>query len=171
MNGNFNRAAFILPEKENHNMKKLFLRSLPVALLGAMMMTGTAQAVDPEDAIEYRQGVFKAFSWNFGPMAGMAQGEIPFNEEMFLERADQLARLADMPWQGFTEGSDLGETDAMMEVWEDQETWEQKIADFEEEVSRMTALIDEGADEMQLRRQAGEIGQSCKACHDSFRAD
>ncbi|WP_018935613.1 cytochrome c [Thioalkalivibrio sp. ALJ24] len=150
-------------------MKKYLLRSLPVALLGALMMTGTAQAVDPEDAIEYRQGVFKAFSWNFGPMAGMAQGEIPFNEEMFLQRADQLARLADMPWQGFTEDSDLGDTDAKMEVWEDADTFEQKIEEFKEEVAALEALIDEGAEEMQLRRQAGNIGQSCQACHDSFR--
>lgn len=147
---------------------KTITRTL-IAGLALTLAAGTVSAADPEDAIDYRQGVFQVFKWNMGPLGAMAQGDIPFDQELAARHAEQLNRVADMPWQGFTEGSDMGDTDAMPEVWMNREAFDEKAADFEQASARLVQVITEEAGERDIRRQIGAVGQSCKACHDDFR--
>ncbi|MGM0676242.1 c-type cytochrome [Ectothiorhodospira marina] len=140
-----------------------------IAGLALTLTAGAVSAADPEDAIDYRKGVFQVFKWNMGPLGAMAQGDIPFDREMAGQRAEQLDRVADLPWQGFIEGSDMGDTDAMPEVWMNREAFDEAASEFEQASARLAQLITEEASERDIRRQIGAVGQSCKACHDDFR--
>ena len=55
-------------------MKRLLLASLLVACSSLFAGSAFAQA-KPEDAIKYRQGVYRVIGWNFGPMAAMVKGD------------------------------------------------------------------------------------------------
>jgi len=53
-------------------MKRLLAALLLTAC--SSLFTGAAFAqAKPEDAIKYRQGVYRVIGWNFGPMAAMAK--------------------------------------------------------------------------------------------------
>ena len=69
-------------------MKKLVLLGLATALT-SISLTAAAE-VKPFEAIEYRQGIFKAIKWNFGPMGAMVKGKTEFNAEQFNKNAERL---------------------------------------------------------------------------------
>ncbi|SFM30640.1 Cytochrome c556 [Ectothiorhodospira mobilis] len=135
------------------------------------LSASAVQAVEPKEAIEYRQAVFEVFKWNMGPLGAMAQGKMPFDREKAALYAQQLNRVADMPWQGFVEGSDMGDSEALAEVWTDREGFESKASDFEQAAATLAELVQSEAPEGDIRRQIGAVGQSCKACHDHYRED
>src|SRR5210317_1724988 len=96
------------------SLKKVVLTTLSCALLAAPL----AQADRAEDAIEYRQGVFKAYGWHFGAMGAMVRGKVDYDAQQFSHHANQLAALTRMPLEGFIDGSDMGDTAAKSELWE-----------------------------------------------------
>ncbi|MFP4080490.1 MAG: c-type cytochrome [Ectothiorhodospira sp.] len=143
------------------------------AIAGTLLAltAGAVQAVEPEDAIEYRQGVFEVFKWNMGPLGAMAQGEMPFDRDKAALHAEQLNRVADLPWQGFIEGSDTGDSESLAEVWTDRQGFDEKASDFEQAAATLAELVESEAPEGEIRRQIGAVGESCKACHDGYRQE
>lgn len=147
-------------------MKKLALVTLAsTLLLGAV----NVQADDIEDAIEYRQGIFTAYKWYFGPMGAMVKGDMPYDQAEFTRRAEQLAHLAPMPEEGFVEGSAEG-SDALPEIWEEMD---QFSAGFDKLETTTAALVEASlsGDMDQIKPAFGAVAKSCKGCHDNFRAD
>ncbi|SEP73115.1 Cytochrome c556 [Ectothiorhodospira magna] len=142
------------------------------ALIAGLILTlaaGTAWAVDPEDAIEYRKAVFQVFKWNMGPMGAMAQGDRPFDREELAKYAEQMARTADLPWQGYVDGSDVGNTASRPEVWTDRARFDAMARDFETQANRLLDVVNSDANERQIRMEIGRLGQTCRTCHDDFR--
>jgi cytochrome c556 len=127
-----------------------------------------AQSVKPEDAIKYRQGVLRAIGWNFGPMGAMVKGEIPFDKAKFARNAERVAVLSPMPWEGFTPGTESGETRAKPEIWLDMEKYK-KLAEKTEAEAKKLAEVAKTGDEAGMKAQFNEVAKSCKACHDDFR--
>jgi cytochrome c556 len=84
------------------------MRPLTVALLLAAcctFLTGIAAAqVKPEDAIKYRQGVYRVMGWNFGPMVAIAKGEKPYDAAAFARHAEIVAFMSKLPLEGFIPG-------------------------------------------------------------------
>ncbi|MCG5512918.1 c-type cytochrome [Ectothiorhodospira shaposhnikovii] len=142
------------------------------ALIAGLVLTlaaGTAWAVEADDAIEYRKAVFQVFKWNMGPMGAMAQGDRPFDREVLAKHAEQMARTADLPWQGYVDGSDLGDTASKPEVWTNRARFDELARNFEAQAARLLEVVNSDAGEREIRMEIGRLGQACRTCHDDFR--
>jgi cytochrome c556 len=147
------------------------VRSLAVVTLTlALTVTGTAVAVTVDDAIKYRKSVYQVIKWNFGPMGAMVKGEMPFDAEAFARHAERVAALSGMPLEGFIPDSDLGDTTAKSEIWQQWDTFKSRMQDFETEAAKL-AEVARGGDEKAIRAQFGATAKTCKACHDDFRME
>jgi cytochrome c556 len=135
----------------------LFITSAQVAL-----------AQKPEQAIKYRRGVFAVIGWNFGSMAAMVKGKKPYNAEEFARNAEIVAFMSKLPLEGFTPGSESGDTKAKPEIWLEMEDFKAKLEKMQQEVTALEKVAKTG-DLEAAKSQLGEAGQACKACHDKFR--
>lgn len=146
-------------------MKKIVLIGT-VALFSFSSLTAFANP-KPQDAIEYRQGIFKAFKWNFGPMADMVRGKTEFNAEEFSKRAHKLQELSSMPIEGFVTGSYAG-SNTLPVIEKEWNTFVEKMTSFEQAANKLASAADTG-DLNQIRTAFGDAGKGCKGCHDQFR--
>jgi cytochrome c556 len=85
-------------------MKRLLLASLLVACSSLFAGSAFAQAKS-EDAIKYRQGVYRVMGWNFGPMAAMVKGDRPYDAAAFARYAEIVAHMSKLPLEGFVPGA------------------------------------------------------------------
>ncbi len=128
----------------------------------------TAIAAKPEDAINYRQGVFSAVKWHFGTMGEVVKGKQDYDAEDFARRADIVAQLSKLPLEGFVAGSYEGETDALPAIEENWDQFEGGMNKFIETADALAAAAKTG-DMDQIRPALGEVGKTCKGCHDNFK--
>lgn len=147
-------------------MKKLILLGLATALTSISLTV--AADVKPEEAIEYRQGVFQTFKWNFGPMAAMVKGKTEFNAEVFNQNADRLVQLSSMPWEAFIAGTYEKKTAALPKIEQNMSEFNEKIERFESAIANL-ATAAKTNDMKKIGPAFGKAGQSCKSCHDQFK--
>lgn len=145
---------------------KRVLSFLLVAIFVSVAQHALAQK--PEDAIKYRQGVFRVIGWNFGSMAAMAKGKKPYNAEEFARNAEIVAFMSKLPLEGFTPGSETGDTKAKPEIWLDMEDFKAKLEKMQQEVMALEKVAKTGNFDAS-KDQLGEAGQACKDCHDKYR--
>jgi cytochrome c556 len=148
-------------------MKRMTIASLLVVCSTLFAASAFAQA-KPEDAIKYRQGVYRVIGWNFGPMAAMAKGERPYDAAAFARHAEIVAYMSKLPLEGFVPGSENGDTKAKPEIWLDMEDFKAKLEKMQAEASKL-AQVAQGGDFNAAKAQLGETGKACKACHDKYR--
>ena len=96
---------------------KLKTLSLALGLALCAALPASAQFGKSEDAIKYRQGALFVMSQNFGRVAAMANGRMPFDAKVAAESAAVAAYVGRLPWAAFTPDSDLGNTKAKPEIW------------------------------------------------------
>ncbi|HEY7377932.1 MAG TPA: cytochrome c [Steroidobacteraceae bacterium] len=124
-----------------------------------------------EQAIKYRQSVYKVILWNFGPMAGMVQGKIPYDATDFAKRAERVATMAPMLLEGYPQGSNTdAPTRAKPEVWQNFDEFTKLMHNMEDKAAALASVAKEGNLD-KSRAAVGELGDACKACHDKFRAE
>ncbi len=143
----------------------------PLSLLFAalfMCSTQYALAQKPEQAIKYRRGVYSVIGRNFGSMASMVKGKKPYDAAVFARNAEIVAFMSMLPLEGFTPGSDTGDTKAKPEIWENMDDFEAKLEKMQQEVRALAKVANTG-DFNAAKSQLGEAGEACKACHDKYR--
>lgn len=149
---------------------------LGVAIVGGVIAAVGGRAVAQERetpgerAVEYRQSLMTVLAGNFGPVIAMATGRMPFNAALATKDADRAAFIATMAADAFPAISNgAGKTKAKPNIWTDQ-------ADFQTHMQQMidrTAALQTAAksgDEAGIKTAANAVGESCKGCHDKFRA-
>ena len=152
------------------------VRILMAAALLAALTAAVAQEKPPskaEQAIKYRQSVYKVILWNFGPVAAMAQGKIPYDAAEFARRAERVATMAPMLLEGYPEGtaSEPGiKTRARPEIWENKAEFEKLMHDMENKTAALATVAKEG-DFDKSKAAFGDAAGACKACHEKFRTD
>ncbi len=140
-----------------------------MGLAGALAMASTvAVAVKPEDAIDYRQGVFQAIKWHFGTMGAMVKGKMDYDADDFTRRAEIVSQLSHLPWEGFVEGSYSGDTDALPAIADNWDKFEGGSNMLMEKTAALVTAAKTG-DMDQIRPAFGEVGKTCKGCHDNFK--
>ena len=139
-------------------------------VLASLLTSPAALADKTEDAIQYRQAVFQTLAWQFSPMGAMVKGKQDYDAEEFRTRAERLALLAQMPWEGFIAGSYDGDTDALSKIESDRAGFDKRA---EALMTQSRALADAAAsqDLDALRSQFVETAKTCKGCHQQYRAD
>ena len=146
------------------------MKKVRVVLLAAaaLAIPATAQQMKVEDQVKYRRAAYNVIALNFGSLGAMAQDKKPFNKDEAARNADIVSILATTPKGFFGEGTDK-DTKAKPEIWT-------KRADFDAKMDKMVAeaqklpAVARGGDTAAFKKQVGDTGAACKACHDDYRA-
>ena len=127
--------------------------------------------IRPEKVIRYRQSAMDMIGWNFSPLGAMVKGKTPFDAKEFSRRADRLEWLGPQLLEGFSKGSDTGaETDAKAEIWTAFEDFQARLDDYVNESKKLAEVARNGS-EADMKEQFKKTAESCKACHDKYRAE
>jgi cytochrome c556 len=142
--------------------------------VAAVVLAGVAASAHaqfkPEEAIAYRQGIFKAQRWNLVQMGAMVQGKVPYDQQAFLMRAQRLQQLSTMAWEGFGPGTDSGApTKARPEIWSNPSGFKQAHDAFQAETPKLVAAAQSGNLD-QIKPVFQGVIKTCDNCHDNFRS-
>lgn len=151
-------------------MKKI--AALALALSAAVLAApAAAQSFQkPEDAVKYRKSSFTVLAAHFGPLGAMASGRAPYNAQVASRSADVILVASTLPWAGFVEGSDKGDTRAKPEIWSESAKFKDAGDKMQAEMVKLAAAAKTGNLD-NLMAAFGPVAATCKACHDNFRKD
>lgn len=140
-------------------------------VLAVLALPATAQNKQAEQAIKYRQAAYTVLGTNFGIAAAMATGKMPYDAKAFQTRVDRTAYMATIVPETFGPGTDAGApTKAKKEIWTSQAEFQKLMKDMQDKTAAL-AVAAKSNDLEKIKPAFGAAGQSCKACHDKFKAD
>ncbi len=151
-------------------MKRSLSSILIAAAALATALPAAAQFAKPEDAIKYRKGAFTVMAAHFGRVAGMAQGKIPFDAKVAAQNAEVATFMSTLPFAGFGPGTDKGETRAKPEIWAEMDKFNAGAKKMQDEMAKLNAAA-KGGNLDAIKAAAGEVGKTCKGCHDDYRKE
>jgi len=149
-------------------------KNLNILLVAAALSVSSISIADEaEDAIEARQGYYQVARHNMGGLVAMAKGDVEYDAEqaaIYAENLDILTQLKnETMWPEGTSKEDMpGKTRALAKIWTTYPEIAEKSKDWKEAVARLAVSAGNGLDA--LRADIGAVGDSCKACHEEFRA-
>jgi cytochrome c556 len=151
-------------------MKKVLLSLLAAAGFVASV-PAQAQFAKPEDAIRYRQSAYVLMGNHMGRINNQLKADKP--DLAAIQRSAAVIDFAStLPGEGYIVGSETGGTPptrAKPEIFKDPKVKEIG-SKMREEVVKLNTVA-KGGDIAAIRAQFGEVGKSCKACHDNYRKD
>jgi cytochrome c556 len=121
-----------------------------------------------EKAISYRQSGFQMMAWHFKPMGAMVQGKSEWDLALFQKHASAVAALAPLPINGFIADSDMGDTHAKGEIWENWDDFSEKMQALVAETAAL-AKTASGGDKDAIKDQFIKTAGTCKSCHKKYR--
>jgi cytochrome c556 len=131
-----------------------------------------AFAQDFEGHIQARQGMFRINAINIGIIGNMAKGDTEYDAEAAQTAADTLVAVSQInPLVLFPEGSSneaVENTRALPAIWGNLGDFGEKWADFGEAALALQEVAANGQEA--LGPALGPLGNSCKSCHDEYRA-
>lgn len=136
----------------------------------AAAFPAAAQFAKPEDAVKYRKGAFTVMAAHFGRVAAMANGRIPFDAKAAAENAEIAMMVSKLPFAGFIDGTDKGETRAKPEIWTEQDKFKAAATKMQDAMEKLNVAARSGNVDT-LKAAAGTVGQACKGCHDTYRKE
>jgi cytochrome c556 len=148
-------------------MKKLNALIVAAATL-VSAAPAMAQFAKPDDAIKYRKSALFVMQQNFGRVAAMAAGKAPFDAKLAAESSEVAAYMSKLPWAGFVEGSDKGDTKAKPQIWAEKAKFNEYAEKMQAEMAKLDAAAKTGNLDS-IKAAVGAVGGSCKTCHDAFR--
>ena len=149
------------------------LAALALAATAAVGLAAVAHAQQNRAAqqIKYRQAVYTVLGTQFGIMGAMAQGRAPWDAKAFATAADRAAFISTVAPDTFPPGSESGApTEAKPEIWRNQEEFGRMMRDLQDK-TRALAVAAKSGDQNAAKAALGAAGQTCKACHDRYKAD
>jgi cytochrome c556 len=148
-------------------------RILALAAL-ALVAAGTVQAQgskEAEQAIAYRKAAYTVLYNNFGPLGAMATGKMPYDAKLFQSRAERVAFMATITPDVFPAVSKSGApTKAKPEIWDNQAEFTKLMKDLTDKTAALAVASKSGSLDT-IKPAFGAAAQTCKACHDKFKAD
>lgn len=138
-----------------------------IAALVTFSAPTLAQQFKPADQIKYRQSAMQVLQRNAGILNAMAKGDVPYNKETATASAELINLLAKQVGTGFAPGSESGApTRADMKVWSDASGFKAVNDKF---IAASAKLAAANGDLNGIKAALGDLGQSCKGCHDDYR--
>jgi len=151
-------------------VKTLLKFTICLVFIALSFAIADAQFSKPEDAIKYRQAVMFLMSQHFGRMGAMVKGQIPYDKAIFTHNARVVEMLSRLPWEAFmVPGTDKGKTALKASAFEEKAQFQEHAQALEVNTAKLLSVAETG-DLSAGKDQFGEVGKSCKACHDRFRS-
>ncbi len=146
-----------------------------IALCSAMLATLSApvMAEEPfEDEIDARQGYYQMVKFNFGVLGAMVKGKKDYDAEAATTAANNILTLSklnnSMLWPKGSDNSQLDNTNAKPEIWENFADVKEKQGNWVAAVEKLASEAGNGPDA--LKKSFGPVGKSCKSCHNDYKA-
>lgn len=151
-------------------MKK-FVACAALGLLSLTATTLTSAEMDVEDAIYYRQAGYGFMSWNMGKIKAQTIDEsVPFNKDQMIAAANVIAAVANSGMGAlYPAGSDKGDTKLKPEFFQNMDEVGKIARNFNLAANELAKVAQTG-DKAAIANAFGEVGKTCKACHEKFRA-
>jgi cytochrome c556 len=147
--------------------KRLLLAGVAFALSAGVAQTALAQA-KPETLVKQRQSAMTLQGKYFGPLAGMAQGKVPYNADTVAMNSAFLDALSRMPWDGFAESTKGEKSHALPAIWSEGAKFKTAQDNFQNAVQNLVK-VSRGGDEAAQKAAIGGVGKTCGGCHQDFR--
>ena len=145
------------------------MRVIQALTLGAALLATTAAAsfAGDADVVKYRQKNMEIMSAHMNSIAAIVKGDVT-NKDQLEAHAKGLSAAAVMAPGAFKTQAQTSESTAKPDVWAD---WAKVEAGFESLRTKADALAVAAAagDQAAIGAAVGDIGKSCKSCHDNFR--
>ena len=144
-------------------------------ILAVSTLSGTAlaqgQPTPAEKLLKYRKALYQAIVFNVGPMGAMAADKMPFNSADFATRASRVADLTPMLAESYApETQGVANSKLKPEAWQNRADFDAKMKDLVD-TSAALAQVAKGGDPAKSKAAFFDMANSCKACHDKYKAD
>jgi cytochrome c556 len=149
-------------------MKRKLVAATVVASVAAAWLVAAVAQVKPEILVKQRQAAMTLQGKYFGPLAGMAQGKLPYDANIVQRNAGYLDVLDKMPWDGFDPSTKNVKSAALPAIWSEPAKFKDAQERLQSEVSRLVS-VSKGGDEGAVKAQVGAVGKACGNCHENFR--
>lgn len=156
-------------------MNKKLIAAACTCVVMATSVVAVAADGPHDKAIEARQAMFKTYGFNVGVLGAMAKGKMEYNATLASEAAANLEAAANfgqsMYWPAGSDSETAGNAKnrALAKIWEDFEGVNEKSQALKDAAANMSLEAGNGLDA--LRGAMGDVGKSCKGCHDAYRAE
>lgn len=143
-------------------------------VLSAAASTPVLAQMSVEDQIETRKAAFEFAAWNMGKIKAQAvEDSVAYSQQQMIAAANAIAAVANSglgalfgPGTGMDQADD---TKLKPEFFEQPDKAREVAVKFAQEATKLQTVAATG-DKAALARQFSAVGQTCKGCHDSFRA-
>lgn len=149
-------------------MKPIYRGVVALSLVCAVAWPALGQDRKSEQAIKHRRAAFTLMSTYFSRLLQTVEGDRPFDPRRVRSDAQMVEMLSRLPWEGFTPGSEQGDTRAKDDIWLDEAQFKKLGADLEARTSALTLAANTG-DIKKLRQAFEQTRDVCTACHNEFR--
>lgn len=142
------------------------------AVFSVLMLAACGGGGEPGGAAkgplsEARTTAFKSMMPNFSSMGKMVKGDEPYDVEKFKAAAAVFAEESKKPFEHFQKDAQ-GDGDTLPVTWEKPEAFRAEQEKFHAAVAELNAQAQTGNLEA-IKTAYGNVGASCKSCHDTFR--
>jgi len=156
-------------------MRYVLKLTVAATFLATTLCASAADKGPHDDAIKGRQAMFQTYSFNMGILSGMAKEKVEYNADIASEAAANLLAAANFGqssmWPAGSDSETAGNAKnrALPAIWE---TYP-KIVEKGDALKSAAAVMAEqaGGGLGALQDAIGDVGKSCKGCHDDFRAE
>jgi cytochrome c556 len=149
------------------------LKTIVVAAFALGLSTATlAQSIGKaEDQIRWRQSGMQTLSWNMGRIKTNIEGT--FNKDQVIQAANAIQALANsgsgvLFQPGTGTGKGWHDTNVKPEYFTNVAKLKEVGMAYNKEANEMAKVAASG-DAATVKAQFGNLGKSCKGCHDEFR--
>ncbi len=144
-------------------MRKANLWAVLAAAAGLAALGGGAS----EGEVDYRQHTMEAVGGHMRAIVDIIRQKVPHTSHLDTHAA-ALAELAVIAPSLFPDDSTGG--DALEAIWEDPGDFKTRLDAFQRASAGFKAAVASG-DSAQINPALQRLGQSCKGCHDKYRAE
>lgn len=153
-------------------MKKSLAR-VALGIVALSLATVASAQVKPEDQIKFRKAGYSFMSWNMGKIKGNLEGS--YDAAQVTAAANAIAGIANSGMGAlFGPGTDkaIGEhkTRVKPELFQNMPEVGKLAGDFNKAANNLAKVAANG-DAATVKTAFGDLGKTCKACHDQFRED
>ncbi|AEA82035.1 cytochrome c, class II [Stutzerimonas stutzeri DSM 4166] len=154
------------------------MKALMTGAVAAVLLASTAvQAqMKPEEMVETRQAGYQFMSWNMGKIkAQVIDGKEPYDQAKVAAAANAIAAIANSGMGSLyspdSTTEQLGKATRLKpEFFQNLDEAGQIGRNFTAAANQLAKVAAEG-DQAAIKKAFGDVGGSCKSCHDKFRAD
>lgn len=149
--------------------------ALSAALLtSALAMPAVAQ-MSVEEQIETRQAAYEFAAWNMGKIKAQAVDEsVEYNEMQIAAAANAIAAVANsgmsVLYSRDSANDRAEDTRLKPDFFEEPMKVQELAVNFVREANKLQKIAT-NSDKAAVAQQFAKVGETCKACHDNFRAE